>query len=147
MDVQPPPFRRDRLRELREAKGLGVEQLARLAGVSQSAITKAENGKAIPGSDTLAKLARALDTPMGYFYGEFPDLDPPQAAVRMSYDVFSSDPSFTPQQRERCQRAMGHRHAPRTAEGGRSLCEMVELVIGPPGSLGQLELVPKRKKK
>ena len=147
MEAQTLPFRCDRLKALREVKGLGVEQLAELAAVSQSAITKAENGKAIPGSDTLAKLARALDATMGYFYGEFPDLDPPQAAVRMSYDVFASDGSFTAQQRERCQRAIGHREAPRTAEKWRGLCEIMELAIGPPGSLGQLELVPKPKKK
>ena len=145
--MQPSPFRRDRLKELREAKGLGVEKLSQLSGVSQSAITKAENGKAIPGSDTLAKLARALDTPMGFFYGEFPDLDAPQAAIRMSFDVFAADTSFTPQQRERCKRATAHKHAPRTAEGWRSLCEMVDLMIGPPGSAAQLELVPKAKKK
>ena len=123
-------------------KNLSVEKLAKLAGVSHSAITKAENGKSIPDGPTLEKLVRVLDATMGYFYGEFPNLEPRRAAVLMAYDVFVEDTNYTAQQRERCRPATAHSDAPLTAQKWCSFCEQVDLVLGPPGTSGQLELVP-----
>ncbi len=51
-----------KLVEAREAKGLTQEQLAKAAGVKQSAIARLENLKATPQIDTLFKVL----TPMGY---------------------------------------------------------------------------------
>jgi DNA-binding XRE family transcriptional regulator len=51
-----------KLVEAREAKGLTQEQLAKAAGVKQSAIARLENLKATPQIDTLFKIL----TPMGY---------------------------------------------------------------------------------
>jgi len=51
----------DRLRALREARGLGVSELARRAGLSPRAVRLIETGKvADPGLGTAARLARAL---------------------------------------------------------------------------------------
>ena len=51
-----------KLIEAREAKGLTQEQLAKAAGVKQSAIARLENLKATPQIDTLFKVL----TPIGY---------------------------------------------------------------------------------
>ncbi len=51
-----------KLIEAREAKGLTQEQLAKTAGVTQSAIARLEKLKATPRIDTLFKIL----TPMGY---------------------------------------------------------------------------------
>ncbi len=51
-----------KLIEAREAKGLTQEQLAKAAGVQQSAIARLESLKATPQIDTLFKIL----TPMGY---------------------------------------------------------------------------------
>jgi transcriptional regulator with XRE-family HTH domain len=148
METKEPPFRRDRLKGLRNAKSLGVEEVAARAGISQGTVTKAENGPGIPGADTLAKIARALEAPMGYFFGDYPDLDPSKAANRFSYDLFARDENFSEAERERCKPALSHKDAPRTAADWVSFCEMVCLVLGPPGSHGRLELVrPKSKAK
>lgn len=124
-----------------------MEKLAELAGVSHSAVTKAENGKSVPDGPTLEKLVGALDATMGYFYGEFPNLEPQRAAVLMAYGVFAEDTNYTSHQRERCRPATAHRDAPITAQAWRSFCEQIELVLGPPGSHGQLELVTPKSRK
>ncbi len=51
-----------KLVEAREARGLTQEQLAKAAGVTQSAVARLENLKATPQIDTLFKIL----TPMGY---------------------------------------------------------------------------------
>jgi transcriptional regulator with XRE-family HTH domain len=125
---------------------LSVERLEAIAKVSQSALTKAENGRSVPAADNLARIAGALDAPMDYFFQEDRDPDPAGSAAQMSYDVFARDARFTVQQRQRCAAALKHSAAPRTADAWRAFCEMVDLVLGPPGSQG-LELVRGKKRK
>ncbi|MDO7785828.1 helix-turn-helix domain-containing protein [Desulforamulus aquiferis] len=48
------------LKHFREAKGLSQNQLAKNAGMAQSAVHFIENGKRDPGTRTLQKLAKAL---------------------------------------------------------------------------------------
>ena len=48
-----------RLAHLRAAKGLGLRELARLAGISPTAVVKIEAGS-VPGWETVRKLALAL---------------------------------------------------------------------------------------
>ena len=50
----------ERLRALREKKGLTQEQLALLAGVRQSVVSKIERGVIDPRFSTMQALARAL---------------------------------------------------------------------------------------
>lgn len=124
------PFRPDLLKALREAKGLSQEQLGDLAGLNSSVIAKSETGRTRPGSETLDKLARALDCTMDYLHGRDLDgVDPPTAAARMAFDVFGRD--VTAAQRDRCRPALPHTDAPKTARAWRSFAEMLELVIGP----------------
>lgn len=51
----------DRLKELREAKGLSQDGLAKLANLAVSGITKLERGIAEPHWPTVVQLARALE--------------------------------------------------------------------------------------
>lgn len=50
-----------KLKELREARGLSMQQLADRAGVNKSTIYEAENHRHNPRIQTLRKLARALE--------------------------------------------------------------------------------------
>ena len=55
---------RNRLREVREARGLTQGQLAELVGVSRKTINTVENGIYVPSTVIALKLARALDEPV-----------------------------------------------------------------------------------
>ncbi len=50
------------LRRLRKSKGLTLQQLADLCGLSQPFLSQLENGKAVPSLSALASVAQALDT-------------------------------------------------------------------------------------
>lgn len=60
-----------RIAEKRRAKGITQEEVARIAGVTCSCIVSIENGHRKPQAETLANIAHALNTKMGYFF----DLD------------------------------------------------------------------------
>jgi len=51
-----------RLRDLRRARGLSLEQLAARSGVSRATISKVELSQTSPGTETLSKLTEALGT-------------------------------------------------------------------------------------
>lgn len=53
----------ERIKEARRAKRWTREQLAVYAGVSASAIARAEQGRHVPRASTLIALARVLDVP------------------------------------------------------------------------------------
>ena len=59
-----------KLRELRQAHGLSLQQLAALAQVSAAAIHKVERGDMVPTITTMLKLSAALHRPVGYFIDE-----------------------------------------------------------------------------
>lgn len=58
----------DRLRQLREAKGLSQGDLEDRSGLARSFTSRLENGHAVPTVDTLEKYARALEVPMYRFF-------------------------------------------------------------------------------
>ncbi len=62
----------ERVRQLREAAGMSQYQLAKLAGVLGSSLSRIEKGERDPSWTTVVKLARALGAPLTEF-----DLDPP----------------------------------------------------------------------
>jgi transcriptional regulator with XRE-family HTH domain len=66
---------RDRLRALRLAAGLTQEGLARLAGISTSALSKLEQQDMDPSWSTVQRLAKALNVPVA----DFIDQDEPPA--------------------------------------------------------------------
>jgi transcriptional regulator with XRE-family HTH domain len=144
------PIRPDRLKDLRDTKGLSQGQLSKLAGLSQSVIAKTENCRNSPGSDVLDKLAQALDCTTDYLLGRGPNYETPAiAATRMAFDVFIRQDDVTDEQRERCSRALRHQDAPNTAQAWRSFLEMMELAKGPISpntSLTLVEARPPRKK-
>jgi transcriptional regulator with XRE-family HTH domain len=59
-----PPAVGRRLRGLREAKGLTLSELARLAGVGKATLSGLENGTRDPRLETLYAIAAALEVPM-----------------------------------------------------------------------------------
>ncbi len=58
------------LRRLRTKRGLSLEALARLAGVSRAMIGQIEGGRSMPTIGMLWKIARALDVPFAALMGE-----------------------------------------------------------------------------
>ena len=56
----------DNLKKLRAKKGLSLEKIARLAGLSLNTIVKVENGvNTNPTIETLSKIAKALEIGVG----------------------------------------------------------------------------------
>jgi transcriptional regulator with XRE-family HTH domain len=70
----------DRLGELRRAKGLTQEALARIAGVGVDSLRKYESGTRTPLLDTAAKIATALGCTLGVLGGTEPMPEAPPAA-------------------------------------------------------------------
>lgn len=59
-----------RLRALRKAKGFTTQEIADKVNVSQSYISRFENGRAIPNIDMLESILQALDTNLSTFFSE-----------------------------------------------------------------------------
>jgi transcriptional regulator with XRE-family HTH domain len=57
-----------KVRALREAKGMSTRVLAREAGVSTETIYAIEHGKRLPSVRTLGKIAKALDVEVKDFF-------------------------------------------------------------------------------
>jgi transcriptional regulator with XRE-family HTH domain len=64
----------DRLRALREQKGLSQGDIAERTGLMCSYISRVENGHTVPAVETLQKFARALEVPIYqlFYDGEEP---------------------------------------------------------------------------
>ena len=65
-----------RLREARESRSLSHMQLARISGVSPAAVGYLERGEKLPRTDTVERLARALEVPrcwLAFGDGQKPD--------------------------------------------------------------------------
>jgi len=54
----------DRLKQLRELKGLSQGEIEQRSGLFRCYISRVENGHAVPVVETLEKFARALDVPL-----------------------------------------------------------------------------------
>jgi transcriptional regulator with XRE-family HTH domain len=79
-----------RLRERRTMLGLSQEQLAEAVGLTFQQIQKYERGINRMGASRLWSLARALDVPLDYFYGEGDSPRPvmPAADARELLDAY-----------------------------------------------------------
>jgi transcriptional regulator with XRE-family HTH domain len=62
-----------KLREIRESKKLSQNQLARLIEVHHSIIGKYERDEVKPSIDVVKKIAKTLETTVGYLLGETED--------------------------------------------------------------------------
>lgn len=65
----------NRIREIRHQKGLKLEELASLIGVSRATVANYENGSTEPKLETWQKLSDALGVPVPYLQGISNDLD------------------------------------------------------------------------
>lgn len=99
----------ENLRNLRKKKKLTQQELARISGVSQQAISFLENGRNTPNHGTLELLAEALDCTVSELTGEAPESDgtitnaerrllrawraAEDAARRMALDLLESHPA------------------------------------------------------
>jgi transcriptional regulator with XRE-family HTH domain len=65
----------ERLRALREARGLPQSEIERRTGLLRCYISRVENGHTVPSIETLEKLSRALEVPLYHLFydmGETP---------------------------------------------------------------------------
>jgi transcriptional regulator with XRE-family HTH domain len=62
----------EKIKELRETKGLSLKEMADLTGFSTALLSQMENHLISPSLGTLIKISRALDVNLGYFFGEGP---------------------------------------------------------------------------
>ena len=60
-------FNAERLKEIRGARRLTLQQLADELGVSKQAVSKYEHGLSIPQAETLVKMTEILEVPLPYF--------------------------------------------------------------------------------
>lgn len=68
----------NRLRELRQKQGYSQELLAELLNIGNKQIWRYENGETKPDGETVAKIARLLETSTDYLLGLTEDPAPPQ---------------------------------------------------------------------
>ena len=84
----------DRLRALREHKGLSQGQLEKRTGLLRCYISRVENGHTVPSIETMEKLARALDIPLfQVFYDDEADQALTQLPERVTEDQIAADRS------------------------------------------------------
>jgi transcriptional regulator with XRE-family HTH domain len=73
----------NRVRQTRTARGITLEQLATLTGFTTSYLSKIENRRKVPPIATLARIARALEVDIAYFFeGERATEDETVSVVR-----------------------------------------------------------------
>ena len=60
----------EKIRELRESKGLMQAELATILGVSDKAVSAWENGTRVPRMGPIEKLAAYFNVPKGYFFDD-----------------------------------------------------------------------------
>jgi len=64
-----------KIKEIRESKGMSLQELSKLTGFSSAILSQIENHLESPSLGTLFKIAKALDVSIGLFFGieeEFP---------------------------------------------------------------------------
>jgi transcriptional regulator with XRE-family HTH domain len=73
----------EKLRTIRERRGLTLKEVAERAGVSESLVSQIERNKVSPATDTLLSLADALDLDLEYLFADY-RRDRPVKIVRNS---------------------------------------------------------------
>ncbi len=61
----------DKIREIRERKGVTLREVARTIAVSESLVSQIERNKVSPSIDTLLRLAEALDIDLDYLFKDY----------------------------------------------------------------------------
>jgi transcriptional regulator with XRE-family HTH domain len=70
----------DRIRRVREIRGLAIKDLGSRTGIDTDTLTRIESGKVVPALGQLVRLGKALDMKMGYFIS--PGIDKPMTVIR-----------------------------------------------------------------
>jgi len=70
----------ERIKAIREESGLSLKGLADLTGFSTALLSQMENHLISPSLGTIIKIARALNLPLGHFFGR--GSDQPYSIVR-----------------------------------------------------------------
>jgi transcriptional regulator with XRE-family HTH domain len=70
-----------RMREIRKSRGLTLERLGEMAGISRGMLSRLENNQCSPPIATLSKIAQALEVPIGVFFEEEHAREEPRVAV------------------------------------------------------------------
>jgi len=68
-------FRPERLRELREAHGLTLDQMAEKLGKRKQQLSIWENGVNMPSLDNFVDICNSLDVDLDFFFDETPDVE------------------------------------------------------------------------
>jgi len=66
----------DRVKALREKRGISQAEFARLAGEARSTVHNWETNRNKPDTDSMRTVARVLETSISYLYGETDDQRP-----------------------------------------------------------------------
>lgn len=80
----------DELKQLRRARGLTLRQVAERSGVTESILSKTENGKRDPAVSTVERVAGALGARVVLLLNE---ANEPMAGVPQGLAIFPSEPS------------------------------------------------------
>lgn len=119
-------FRADRLRLVREFRGLSQNDLASRSGVNVSRINRYEKGTAEPSSRLLGQLADALDFTTDFLLGRdnFDGRPIRELAVRESFELFLRRTFLAETDRERLRRMIAHERAPKTVDEWTAIHEL-----------------------
>ena len=76
----------DRLRAIRESKGMSQGDIEKRTGLLRCYLSRVENGHTIPSLDTLARIATAMDLPLSRFFSENNSDNGSKAAPQLAED-------------------------------------------------------------
>jgi transcriptional regulator with XRE-family HTH domain len=108
-----------RIKQIRRYRRLEGRALASLAGLSAGEISHIDRNLRTPKTDTLQRIARALDVTIGFLLGEDEDasLPLPEALARQSLKVFLLHNEVSPEERVYMGRIQVRDSAPQTVRG------------------------------
>lgn len=120
-----------RVKAIREYRRLEGRKLAEMAGLSAAEISHIERNLRTPKTDTLQKIAAALDVTTSFLLGEDEDANLPMAGglARQSAKVFLLRNPVSPQEREYVTRILVLDSAPQTVRGWRDLLRNIGEIV------------------
>jgi len=108
-----------KIKQIRLYRRLEGRALASMAGLSAGEISHIERNLRIPKTDTLQRIAKALDVTTSFLLGEDEDanLPLPEALARQSLKVFLLHTEVSPAERDYVRRIQVRDSAPQTVRG------------------------------
>jgi transcriptional regulator with XRE-family HTH domain len=120
-----------RVKAIREYRRLESRKLAEMAGLSAAEISHIERNLRTPKTDTLQKIAAALDVTTSFLLGEDEDANLSMAGglARQSAKVFLLRNPVSPREREYVTRILVLDSAPQTVRGWRDLLRNIGEIV------------------